>query len=514
MFTPLLSRLPAGWLMFTLLTAALAAREVPVANAAALAAALPTAGAGDTLLLGPGHWTNAQLTIDRGGSAAQPLEIRAAIPGETILDGSSALAITAPFVTVDGLFFDHGAIRKGAVIEFRSHHGIVRHTAIVDYNPAAFETRYYWVFFSGDDNLLEHCYFKGKNNLEPLVGNAIDDSRRNRVRSCYFKDIPYAENNGREDIRVWGAGKFDAADTGGAFFTIEDNLFDHADGEGAEIISLKSNHNQVLNNTVIATRGCINIRQGSHNLIQGNVILGQGAPGTQGLRMSGLDNTVKGNYVSGCEFGIRVSTGEYIASALTPAFQPNVKAEAKGKKSADGRIATYPQVRKLTLADNVTVGISGADLEIGFFYKRRWPESQMILIPEACLISGNRFVRPHGGDSVIGILPDPAPPLDRFHFVPNRYEGNQLVGGRNAYPLAPTGWESTAIPAGWTEATERSKFRILTARDVGPAWVIAQRDAGTFAPEQRAPHATVPEQRDPHAIAPVGASGGRARARE
>jgi poly(beta-D-mannuronate) lyase len=461
-------------------TASLPAREFTVDTPATLAAALRSAGADDVITLGRGHWTDLKLTIDRGGTAGHPLEIRAAIPGETLLDGSSALAINAPYVIVDGLFFYQGAITKGTVIEFGSHHGIVRNTAVVDYNPAAFETRYYWVFFSGDNNLLERCYFKGKNNLEPLVGNAIEGSRHNTVANCYFKNIPYAENNGREDIRVWGAGKFDAGDQGGAFFTIEHNLFDHADGEGAEIISLKSNHNQVLNNTVTATRGCINIRQGSYNLIQGNVVLGRGVPGAQGLRMSGLHNIVKGNYISDCDFGIRVSSGEYVASALTASYQPNLKTEAKGKTSADGRIATYPQVKDLTLSENVTVGIAGADLEIGFAYKRRWPEQQMVLIPESCLVKDNRFVRPQGGDSVIGTVPDVAPPLDQFRFEPNRYEGNHLVGGKNAYALAPAGWTSEPVPPGWTAESEQSKFKILTAKDVGPAWVIAFRTAGKF----------------------------------
>ena len=108
----------------------------------------------------------------------------------------------------------------------------------------------------------------------------------------------------------------------------------------------------------------------------------------------------------------------------------------------------------------------------------------MILIPEACLIKNNRFVRPRGGDSVIGTIPDRTPPLDQFRFEPNRYEGNQLIGGRNAFPLATDGWTSEAVPDGWSEASERSKFKILTARDVGPAWVIALRETGKFPMEE------------------------------
>lgn len=471
----LLACLSASQLLF--------AREIIARNPAELDAALKSAGAGDTILLGQGTWTDLHLTINRGGEPENPLTIRAERPGETILNGSSTLVIAAPHVTVDGLFFYKGAIDSGTVIEFKSDHGIVRNTAVVDYNPAAFETRYYWVFFSGDNNLVDRCYFKGKNNLEPLIGNAIEDSRHNGVVHSYFKNIPYAEGNGRENIRVWGSGKFDPGAEGGAYFTIEGNLFERADGEGTEIISLKSNYNQVLNNTVVATRGCLNIRQGSHNLVRGNIILGRGVEGAQGLRMSGRHNTVQGNYVSGCEFGIRVSAGEYVASALTASYQPKLKPGAKGKRNTDGRIATYPQVRELTLSDNVMVANTGADLEVGFSYKRHWPEAQMVLLPENCLIKNNRFVRPSGGDSVIGTMAESGPPLEQFQFAPNRYEGNRLIGGQNAFAPAAGGCVIEPLAAGWSEAAEQAVFKALTPADVGPAWVRAFRAAGKFALE-------------------------------
>jgi poly(beta-D-mannuronate) lyase len=452
---------------------------------AEFAVAMDAAAAGDVIILAKGQWTDAPLAIKRGGTAVAPLTIRAEVPGETILNGSSSLHLDAPHVVVDGLFFYQGAIRKGAVIEFNSDHATVRNTAVVDYNPPSFDTKYYWVFFSGNHNTIERCYFKGKNHLEPVIGNAIEGATYNRVLGCLFINIPYADANGRENIRVWGPGKFDAGADGGAYFTIAGNLFDHADGEGAEIISLKSNHNQVINNTVIATRGCVNIRQGSFNLIQGNLILGQGRPGTQGLRMSGRNNVVQGNYVSGCDYGIRVSTGEYVDRALTPQYEPKAKT-ANGQTVGKGAMATYAQVRDLTLADNVTVGIRGADLEVGFDYQRRWPTEQMVLLPENCVIRNNRFVRPAGGVSVIGTTPPDAPPFNEFHFAPNRYEANRLLGGTSAFAPAATGCVSEPLPDGWSEAAEQKKLKPLTPADVGPPWVIALRAAGKFPMEQAA----------------------------
>ncbi|NCZ53525.1 MAG: hypothetical protein EBY81_06490, partial [Verrucomicrobia bacterium] len=420
------------------------------------------------------------------GSEQCPLTIRAESPGETILMGGSQLEINAPYVVVDGLYFLKGVIdtEKFSVIHFKSHHGTVRNSAIVDYNPPEFEDEYYWAYFSGDNNLLEKCYFKGKNNMHPLLGNAIDGSRTNTVRSCYFKNIPYEDGNGREILRMWGPGKFDPKDKDGAFCVVEGNLFEGADGEGTEIISLKSNYNQVLSNTIVGSRGCLNIRQGSHNLVKGNILLGKGVVGAQGLRMSGFDNTVEGNYVSGCDWGIRIQTGEYTESALTPGYQANIK-EKKSKKgdSTEVNVAKYPPVEDLVLARNVSVNNTGADLEVGFSYKKHWPESQLVLLPENCQIQDNQFIRAAGGESVIGSLADTQPPLDKIKLKPNHFKNNVLMGGTCGYTPASSGFKIQAIPNGWSEEKEIANWKPLTPDEVGPAWVIALRKAGQFAVE-------------------------------
>jgi poly(beta-D-mannuronate) lyase len=463
----------------------LSARDLLVEGRDQLAAALAGARPGDIVTLKDGEWRDAKLVVDHGGEAGQWVEIRAQSPGGVKLTGASRLEVNAPYVAVDGLWFHGGAINKGAVIEFNSHHGIVRHTAITDYNPVSFETAYYWVFFAGDHNQIDRCYFKGKNHLQPVIGNAIGDSRHNTVSRSYFKNIPYvAGANGREIIRVWGSGKLEERDDDGAYFTIEHNLFERADGEGTEIISLKSNHNVVRLNTVVATRGGINIRRGNFNKVEGNILLGEGADGAQGLRMSGRDNVVTGNFISHCGYGIRIACGEFIAAALTPSYVPDVKPNAR--RTADVRIPTYPQVQNLKLSGNVTVGIAGPDLEVGSSYKNHWPESQQVLLPEGCVIENNRFVRPKGGAAVVVAIAETNAPLDRFSFKPNSYRANRLIGSGTVAEVAQSGFATVALPAGWSEANERSAFKPLTAADVGPEWVLILRRAGQLSVEDMA----------------------------
>ena len=468
--------------------AMLRAEEFPVTAAADFQAAVNSAGPDDVVTVGPGTWNDVRIRVNHGGTEDHPLVIRCENPGETVLGGDSFLEINAPHVTVDGLFFHKGAMAGRndlGVITFSSHHGIVRNTAIVDFNPRSVDTAYYWVLFNGDNNLLDHCYFKGKNNLLPTIGNALDKSRGNTVLRCHFKNIPFDTANGRECIRVWGEGKFAPKDRGGAYFTIRENLFEDADGEGAEIISLKSNHNGVISNTVISTMGCINIRRGEHNTVEGNIILGKGKQGAQGIRVAGAHNAVRGNYISGCESGFRIMAGEFIQYRLSGGYQLQIKAGAKKHKPGSiGLVPTYPQVKELELTGNVCAANSGPDLDLGFGYRKHWPHKQIVLLPEECLFKENRFVRPRGGDSLIGVLADNEPFLSQFIFKPNLFENNVLVGGTNAYPPADDGCRTVPLPAGWTEAQERAAFRPLTPEEVGPPWIAALRKAGKFPMEQ------------------------------
>ena len=484
-------------LLLLLVFAIAQAKEVVVKDASELRAAVGAAMPGDVIKLAKGRYNDVSLRLTRGGTESRPITLAAAEPGEVIFAGASEVELAAPYLVLDGLYFLGGALagdkQDRAVITFGSHHGIVRQTAVVDYNPAAFKTGYYWVFFQGDHNLLDRCYFKGKNNLEPLIGNALENSRHNTVQACAFVNIPYDVGNGHEIIRVWGSGKFDEKTKDGAFFTIQGNVFEHADGEGTEIISLKSNFNQVLGNTVRASRGGINIRRGANNTVKANVILGEGVAGAHGLRMSGANHVVQGNLVAHCDYGIRLSAGEYVAAALTPAFVPHEKNNAESARNVAGVVTAYPPSRKVTLSGNVVLGASGPDLEVGSDYKKHWPEEQLVLLPADCDISGNRFIRPAGGNSVELATADPALPAVVNRATPNRYRGNLLLGGKPAPTPAEAGCKQAPLPAGWTENKEIADFHPLALNDVGPAWVNALRREGQFEVENDLSCSRLPE---------------------
>lgn len=397
--------------------------EKKVSNSTELASALASSKPGDVIIMKDGEWKDVDIDFSTAGTANKPITLKAETAGKVILNGSSKLTLSKDYCNVEGLFFKEGAIKKGAVINFNATNCTVSNTAVVDYNPPVFKTKYYWVFFNSSYNTLSHCFFKGKNNVEPVLGNAIDGARHNTVSYCYFKDIPFAKQNGREILRIWGPGKLGAPSDDGAFFTVDHNLFDHADGEGSEIISLKSNHNIVKYNTIRATLGGITSRQGHDNVFQGNFILGENREGTKGIRVAGQNHHVFNNYISEvAEGAILLMAGEYTDSALTSGFEPG---HAEGTSLGAPR---YWYVKNNLFENNTVINSGETSVVVGDSYRKHWPEMQMILLPENNTLKNNLVVNSkEAAVEVVSPFNDAA--INFLHFFPNKFEGNIYTNG-------------------------------------------------------------------------------------
>jgi poly(beta-D-mannuronate) lyase len=311
-------KLLAAGFAFLLAHTAAAQTVRTATNASQLHAAIAASNPGDTIIMTNGTWTNVTINFNATATAAQPVVLRAQSPGKVILNGSSSLIFSAPHLIVNGLYFSGGALSGGAIVRFNSTNCRLTNTAIVNYNPPSVATSYYWVYFDNSYNRVDNCFFKGKNHHQPAIGNDASGSRYNTVDHCYFKDMG-GSGNGSEIFRIWGYGGNEELGTDGAFFTIEYNLFDAADGEGLEMISLKSNRNNVRYNTIKNTKGEITLRSGNFNTIEGNFIFGGNKDGSRGIRLTGQYHKIINNYIENvAEDGIVVYTGEYIDTFLTP----------------------------------------------------------------------------------------------------------------------------------------------------------------------------------------------------
>lgn len=398
-----------------------------VSNLAELTQAMGTA---DTIVMADGTWQDTVIDL----AAAGPLTLRAQTPGKVLLTGRSSLSLNSPGLTVSGLTFTGGQAPEGAksVISFNSDHGRVTDTAVVGFNPADPATPYYWVFFKGGHNRLDHSLLEGKNHQEPLVGNDRGlAAKYNAVDHTRFANVPNIKRNGMEALRIWGYGQWgDLGTEEGAYFTIEYNVFEHVDGDD-EIISLKSNHNTVRFNTIKQSSGGLVLRYGNYNTVVNNVIIGDRYPASEGIRVSGHGHTVRGNYVAGVSgYGLKVTSGEHMFDAdnrldyLTPGFVPQ-----PNPLSPYGYLFHYGQVTDSTFTGNVFVDNAKSDMHLGWFYKNHWPGYQMVLLPERNTFTANLSYKPNGGTAVVTSVQDTAPPLQKFTFQPNTFQTNIVYGG-------------------------------------------------------------------------------------
>ena len=482
--------------------------ETLVSDISELNYAITFAKPGDTIIMRDGVWHNSVIDFNSTASPSDRITLRAQTPGNVILNGNSSLTFSKPYLTAEGLLFKNGALENGSVISFNSDYCRLTSSAIVDYNPAEFDSGYYWIFFNGNNNRMDHCLLKGKSNFYPVVQNSEENSKYNTVDYCYIKDIPYAERNGREIFRIFGYGHADQTGDDGAYFTIEYNLFDHAHGEGTEIISFKSNFNIARYNTVRASKGGLVSRRGRNNTFEGNFIFGENVERTTGIRVAAQNHRVINNYICDvAEDGIRLIAGEYYPKNLTNNFKSKLK-----------DLPAYIQVQNGYFAHNTVINAGGAGINIGYNYKFEWPDLQMVLIPEKNILVNN-IVYNCKNNSIKISVQDKEPPLDFLTFKPNRFEGNIIFGGiPNTNPL-PAGIKiidpnlvpgrdglyrlsqnSPAVDSGVKSgiaddmdgqvrdnkkdigADEYSGAKIihhpLTPDEVGPEWIIKKRKQG------------------------------------
>ncbi len=275
------------------------AAEFPVSSAAEIASILPSVRPGDAIVMQNGTWANQQINFSALGTPSQPITLRAETPGQVVLNGNSSLNITGDWLVADGLRFDGGALGSNDhIVEFRGNRGPatnsrLTNSAIVNYNPASIDTRYFWVSLYGQNNRVDHNYFSGQNHsgVTVVVWRNSDDADYHRIDSNFFDGRPEGNANGFETIRV-GTSDFSLSDS---FTEVENNLFQSTDGE-AEIISNKSGNNSYRYNTFRSAAGTLTLRHGNDNLVAGNFFLGEDKSETGGVRVIGERQMIVNNY--------------------------------------------------------------------------------------------------------------------------------------------------------------------------------------------------------------------------
>jgi poly(beta-D-mannuronate) lyase len=440
--------------------------EVLVTNSAELNDVITKAVPGSTIKLKNGTWNDVHIHFKGKGTEQSPITLVAEKSGEVVLTGNSYLTIEGDYLVVDGLYFKDGLLKGSApVVEFTksSTHCQLTNTAIVDYNHTEKTTRRRWVTVDGSHHKVDHCLFKGKTHMGPLLRN-MPGSKYNHFFRNYFVDIPVFPENGLEIIQVMSnAPGGEPTKTDGEYLLIEYNLFERAHGESAEIISLKSSFNTVRHNMVRNTKGGFVIRSGHFNLVTDNYIESDGSEsGTAGIRMTGEGNKVTNNLIKGVSnYGIVLMAGEFIDSAITKdwVLSPNAALP-------NGRVAFYNQTQKSLVENNVLINNKGTDLWVGYNYMDKWPRYQYVLLPKENIIRDNLVVKRQG---ISYRIEKPATEFELYSPSPNYYSENKLYADSKPDQMN-AGIEYVSFQE-FDENKILSQHKPLSKEDVGPVWM-------------------------------------------
>ncbi len=290
---------------------------------------------GDKVILLEGDWKDQQLVFKGNGTEKSPIILAAEKPGKVKLSGNSNLKIDGTWLRVEGLLFTDGYSLKDDVILFTaaSSYCSLLNTAIIGYSNPDDKVDYRWVSLNGNHNRVSHCYFKGKTHQGvTLVVWLSEKPNYHQIDHNYFGPRPELGRNGGETIRI-GTSTWSFHDS---FTTVENNIFEHCDGE-LEAISNKSCKNTIRNNLFYECKATLTLRHGNGSEVYGNYFLGNNKPGTGGIRIIGENHKVHNNYMQDL-------TGTNVSAALSVmAGLPNPV------------LTSHWQVKNVSISENVII---------------------------------------------------------------------------------------------------------------------------------------------------------------
>ena len=333
-----------------------------------VAKALPTATAGDILVVANGTYKDQQLEWRGTGAADRPVTVRAETPGGVIFSGKSSLKISGEHVTVEGFLFADGYSPVKEVISIDGSHCTLRQCAIDSYNPpprkADDEKEDKWVALRGDHHRVEYCTFFNKTSPSVTLTVWREDGEpdHHAVVGCHFHTRPKGANsNGYETIRI---GTSETADSDSKTL-IEACRFDACDGE-MEIISVKAGSNIVRGNSFVECAGTVTLRHGNGTEVANNVIAGKRKKETGGIRVYGERHRISGNTIIG-------TTGRGDGAIAL------MSGESKPKPGG------YQPVADVIVRGNLLVANSGP----AFQFAAEYSDTKRPVLPQRVLVDAN-----------------------------------------------------------------------------------------------------------------------------
>ena len=263
-----------------------------------LQARINSAVAGDVIIVHNGVYaTSASITVNRQGTATDPIRIVAQTVGGVEITGAQGFNVTSPaaHVQIEGFLFTHISGRN----QIRSGATHIRFTR--NFFECVGDGAYLTI--AGHDAQVDRNEFRNKRTLGNMIdvrGSGSQIAQRVWIHHNYFHDFISPGGNGAETIRFGLSG----LSLSNGFGLIEHNLFERCLGEN-ELISNKSSSNTYRYNTISDSPvGELTLRHGNDCLVYGNYFRN-----SAGMRIFGDRHQIFSNYLETC-IGINIGNGD------------------------------------------------------------------------------------------------------------------------------------------------------------------------------------------------------------
>ena len=349
--------------------------------------AISNATAGSEIILANGVWTNLQLSINKNGTAANPIKIKAQNTNQVFIQGNSNISLGGAYIYFEGFVFRNPSnlISSGGriepIIEFRDksnnecNNCIVSNIKIDNYNGTSTQKEdiFKWIIIYGQYNEISYSSFLGKYG----VGSIINDNRNNseanytKIHHNYFASrTPVGivnDLNDQDAIRIGNS----ATSLSDSFTEVYDNLFYDWSGE-IEIISNKSGKNKYYNNTFRDYQGTLTLRHGNNSEVYNNYFFANNNLLAGGIRVIGEGHKIYNNYIEG------VNSKKPDGSTTNTGGAINIT-NGRPNSALNG----YYQVKNVTIVNNTLV-----NGDYGFRVGTK-VSSDLTLAPENIIIANN-----------------------------------------------------------------------------------------------------------------------------
>jgi poly(beta-D-mannuronate) lyase len=278
--------------------------DIKVNSVASLQLAITNAKPGDRIIAANGNYISREsIIILKQGTADRPITIEAETIGGAEISGTNGFVISAPssYIIIKGFRFTHktGTCR----IEPGANHCLITRN-VFECLPAGTPGAKPYLNVSGDDNEISFNTFQNKKDEGQMVsvqGPGGDRmAKRTWIHHNYFYNFPPTANN-CSAIQIGLSGR--SMDS--AFCIVEYNLFVKTEGENEGAICHKSCNNIIRYNTFGERSEECSIRHGNKSQVYGNFFIN-----TAGLRFSGDDHLIYGNYFLRCKKAIVCTNGD------------------------------------------------------------------------------------------------------------------------------------------------------------------------------------------------------------